>query len=146
MNIRSRHASDNPKLAEIWLASVRATHSFLTEEDIQFYHPLVRNEYLPAVDVWVSETETGEPAGFIGLSENKVEMLFVDPAHHGRGHGRQLLAFASKLRGPLTLDVNEQNPGALAFYRKCGFVDVGRSELDGSGKPFPLIHMAQRGV
>ncbi|PSJ59954.1 acetyltransferase [Pseudaminobacter soli (ex Li et al. 2025)] len=145
MNIRARDASDNPKLTEIWLASVRATHSFLTEDDIQFYHPLVRNEYLPAVDVWVSETETGEPAGFIGLSESKVEMLFVDPAHHGRGHGRQLLAFASQLRGPLTLDVNEQNPGALAFYRKCGFVDVGRSELDGSGKPFPLIHMAQRG-
>jgi len=143
MGIRPRETSDNPRLTEIWLAAVRATHTFLTEEDIGFYHPLVRDEYLPAVDVWVSENAEGAPAGFVGLADSRVEMLFVDPAQHGQGHGRQLLAFAAQLRGPLTLDVNEQNPGAVAFYRKCGFVEVGRSDLDGSGKPFPLIHMAR---
>ncbi|MDA4833452.1 GNAT family N-acetyltransferase, partial [Enterobacter hormaechei] len=39
--------------------------------------------------------------------------------------------------------VNEQNPDAHGFYRHCGFVAVGRSERDGSGRPFPLIHMQQ---
>lgn len=41
----------------------------------------------------------------------------------------------------LTVDVNEQNAGAHAFYKKYGFVQTGRSELDGAGKPYPLIHM-----
>jgi putative acetyltransferase len=37
--------------------------------------------------------------------------------------------------------VNEQNPQGVAFYRHMGFGQVGRSELDGQGNPFPLLHM-----
>ena len=39
------------------------------------------------------------------------------------------------------LDVNEQNPQALAFYQRMGFQVVGRSAVDGQGNPFPLLHM-----
>ena len=42
----------------------------------------------------------------------------------------------------LTVDVNEQNPQAVGFYRHYGFIQVARSPLDGEGKPFPLLHMA----
>ena len=45
----------------------------------------------------------------------------------------------------LTVDVNEQNPRAHAFYRRYGFVDVGRSEVDSAGRPFPLLHMTLAG-
>jgi putative acetyltransferase len=41
----------------------------------------------------------------------------------------------------LTVDVNEQNPAACRFYEACGFVVEGRSELDSTGRPFPLLHM-----
>lgn len=62
--------------------------------------------------------------------------------HHGRGAGSQLIRHAESLKGDkLTVDVNEQNAGAHAFYKKYGFVQTGRSELDGAGKPYPLIHM-----
>ncbi|WP_311769057.1 GNAT family protein [Novispirillum itersonii] len=37
--------------------------------------------------------------------------------------------------------MNEDNPQAVAFYRHMGFTVTGRSEVDGSGKPFPLLHM-----
>jgi putative acetyltransferase len=37
--------------------------------------------------------------------------------------------------------VNEQNPAACGFYEHLGFVVVGRSEVDGTGRPFPLLHM-----
>ncbi|MGY0625916.1 MAG: GNAT family N-acetyltransferase, partial [Paraglaciecola chathamensis] len=40
------------------------------------------------------------------------------------------------------VDVNEQNPKALGFYQRIGFKVVGRSELDGQGKPYPLLHLA----
>lgn len=143
MDIRAYAAGDNARLIDIWLAAVRATHHFLSEDDIRFFLPQVREQYLPALEVLVAVDQTGQPTGFAGFSGSKLEMLFVDPASHGFGIGRRLVEHAVALKGPLEVDVNEQNPGAVAFYRKCGFQPVGRSELDGSGKPFPLIHMAQ---
>ncbi|CNI96475.1 MULTISPECIES: GNAT family N-acetyltransferase [Yersinia] len=140
--IRRAIPADIPRLIDIWESAVRKTHLFLTEADIQFYLPQVRDIYLPALEVWLFENTEGT-VGLIGLDGRKVEMLFVDPALHSRGIGKALLAHAQHLKGKLSVDVNEQNPAALAFYLHCGFVKIGRSELDGQGKPFPLIHLAQ---
>ena len=41
-------------LTALWEASVRATHDFLSEEDIPFFRQMVRNEALPAVDLYVT--------------------------------------------------------------------------------------------
>jgi len=38
-------------------------------------------------------------------------------------------------------DANEDNPAAVKFYLHIGFVQTGRSETDGLGKPYPLLHM-----
>jgi putative acetyltransferase len=92
--IRARAAEDNAQLVEIWQRSVRATHHFLTEEDIAKLYPLVLNDYLPAVNVWVAVDGTGQPCGFIGLSGNKVEMLFIDQGQRGKGVGKALLEHA----------------------------------------------------
>ena len=80
--------------------------------------------------------------GFIGLSDNHVEMLFVDPKQHGQGIGRALLDHVRTSRATLSVDVNEQNPQAAGFYLHYGFVQTGRSPLDGEGRPFPLLHMS----
>jgi len=143
MNIRPRVAADNAVLVAIWEDAVRATHHFLGEDDIQFFRPLVRDDYLPAVEVLVAEDSAGKPVGFIGLDGPKVEMLFVSASQHGKGIGKALIEHVGQLKGPLAVDVNEQNPGGVAFYLKCGFRQVGRSERDGQGKPFPLLHLAQ---
>lgn len=45
-------------------------------------------------------------------------------------------------RQALSVDVNEQNPQAVGFYLHYGFVQTGRSPLDGEGRPFPLLHMS----
>lgn len=45
-------------LTALWEASVRATHGFLSEEDIPFFRQLVRNEALPGVNLYVIK-ETG---------------------------------------------------------------------------------------
>ena len=42
------------------------------------------------------------------------------------------------------LDVNEQNPEAIAFYTRRGFEVIGRSETDDAGRPYPLLHMRKR--
>ncbi|MFA8329936.1 GNAT family N-acetyltransferase [Burkholderia ubonensis] len=135
MTIRERTPQDNPALLDIWHRAVQATHAFLTEQDIA-------ELYLPSVAVWVAEADDGSVAGFIGVHNAQVEMLFVDPERFGQRVGTRLLDHVRAKHARLTVDVNEQNPGAHAFYRRYGFRDVGRSATDSAGRPFPLIHMA----
>ncbi|MET3849767.1 MULTISPECIES: GNAT family N-acetyltransferase [unclassified Paenibacillus] len=133
---------DHDYLVELWYRAVRETHSFLTEADIAFYRRIVDEQALKHVEVWVEKDDSGVPLGFIGLDGSMVEMLFVDPDRHGQGIGTRLLRYAEQLKGSrLRVDVNEQNDGAFAFYQRYGFVRTGRSELDGSGRPFPLLHL-----
>ncbi|MBX9584816.1 MAG: acetyltransferase [Gemmataceae bacterium] len=143
MTIREARPDDHPALLDIWLRSVRATHTFLTEADIQSLYPLVRDAALPALELWVLTADGGGPVGFLGLSGAKLEALFIDPGHTGRGGGRALVEHARRLEGPLTTDVNEQNPEALRFYGAMGFRVVGRSDTDDAGRPFPLLHLAE---
>lgn len=130
-----------PRLIDVWEASVRATHDFLTEVDIQVMKPLILHEYLHAVDLAAVRGESGEIVGFVGTSGRKIEMLFVAPEERGRGIGRKLVEHAVGSLGCDEVDVNEQNPQAVGFYLRMGFRQVGRSERDGQGNPFPLLHL-----
>jgi len=132
---------DHPAAAEVWEASVRATHHFLAEADIRFLRPLIPGEFLPAVDLYCLKDGSGALLGFLGLARRKVEMLFLRPDVRGRGLGARLLRFAVDELGADELDVNEQNPAAVGFYEHMGFRVAGRSPRDGMGKPFPLLHM-----
>lgn len=132
--------ADRQRLADVWEDAVRATHHFLSEDDIQFFRPLVRDAYLDSVRLACLRGADGRIAGFIGTVQDRVEMLFVDPAQHGRGIGRALMEHALA-QGARSVDVNEQNPQALGFYLRLGFVRHGRSPVDGSGKPFPILHL-----
>ncbi|UYO02030.1 GNAT family N-acetyltransferase [Paenibacillus sp. PSB04] len=140
--ITAYREEDHDYLVELWYRAVRETHAFLTEADIAFYRRIVDEQALKHVEVWVEKDDSGVPLGFIGLDGGMVEMLFVDPDRHGQGIGTRLLRYAEQLKGSrLRVDVNEQNDGAFAFYQRYGFVRTGRSELDGSGRPFPLLHL-----
>lgn len=135
------HPDDLDALAALWEASVRATHDFLPESDIRWLRPRVRNDYLTAVALRVFKDGSGRIRGFVGVAQGKIQMLFVAPDARGTGIGTQLLHHAIARMGATTLDVNEQNPQAVGFYRHQGFEVVGRSPTDGMGRPFPLLHM-----
>ena len=142
ITIRPAAALDRARLLTVWLASVRATHDFLTEADIQSLLPVVRDVALPRLEVWLAELPEGV-AGFVALTDAHVEALFVDPAFFRRGCGQALIAHARHRKGALTVDVNEQNPSALAFYQSNGFEVEGRSPVDANGNPFPLLHLRE---
>ena len=144
LGIRPGGTADHTRLLEIWLRSVRVTHTFLSEADIDELLPLVRDEALPNLELWILCSGEAEPVGFVGLSDSTVEALFIDPEWTRRGGGRLLLDHARRLKGSLQLDVNEQNPEAVKFYLANGFVVVGRSDVDSGGRPFPLLHMRER--
>ena len=136
----SVQTEDYRRVVEVWEASVRATHHFVEDSDIEIFRPLVRGE-LPNIDLACVRDEKGAVAGFIGIAERKIEMLFIHPDWRGQGSGRRLIKYAVEEFGATTLDVNEQNDQALGFYLRMGFEVIGRSELDGMGKPYPLLHM-----
>ena len=127
-------------LVEIWRSAVRATHDFLDEADFARIESHLASDYFPAVTLTVAEQD-GEPVGFAGVHGDGLEMLFVSDLVRGKGIGSALLAEAITNQGVSKVDVNEQNHGAHGFYLGKGFVQVGRSELDGDGRPYPTIHM-----
>lgn len=143
-DISKVHADDFPRVVEVWEASVRATHHFLSEADIQFIKPLIPDALAHVAELTCVRDEAGLVVGFIGIEGNKVEMLFIHPVWRGRGIGSRLLKYAFSEFGARLVDVNEQNEQAVRFYQRMGFVVEGRSELDSTGKPFPLLHMRLR--
>jgi putative acetyltransferase len=129
------------RAAELWEASVRATHDFVTEADLDVFRPLVRGSFGEIPQLAGLRDEEGRLVGFVGVEDGKVEMLFLDPAVRGQGGGKLLLNHALRVFGAASLDVNEQNPQAIGFYLHHGFRITGRSDLDGTGKPYPLLHL-----
>ena len=138
-----RGPEEFPALVAIWRSAVEATHDFLTPADVDYYEDRLRDAYLPSGGAALTVAEVGGvPAGFSGLADGNLEMLFVDASFRGAGVGTALLRDALSKHPGLRLDVNEQNPQAVGFYLHHGFHQVSRSPLDGEGRPFPLLHMA----
>lgn len=140
-NIDTIKLEEFPQVVEVWEASVRVTHHFLTEQDIQFFKPLIQNEFLHMVELACIRDEKDNIVGFIGVEKEKIEMLFIHPLVRGKGIGQQLMMYAINVLNAKFVDVNEQNEQAVGFYKHMGFDVIERSERDGMNKPFPLLHM-----
>lgn len=129
------------RLTQVWQSSVRATHTFLTEENILHIRGQVQ-QMLPAwQQLYTVRDDAGVEVAFLGMDAQKIEMLFVDAALRGRGIGKMLLQYALHTLGATAVDVNEQNPEAAGFYTHFGFVMYAKSPDDGQGNPFPILHM-----
>ncbi|WP_278626008.1 GNAT family N-acetyltransferase [Parabacteroides gordonii] len=137
--IRKIKEMDYPRLIEIWESAVLNTHDFLKEEDFLYY-----KKQLPVYFQYVTLVgfeQEGILAGFMGIAEENLEMLFVDNEYRGTGIGKKLIAYATANLHVTKVDVNEQNTQAVGFYKYMGFKIVRRSELDGEGKEYPILHM-----
>lgn len=130
-------------LTTLWEASVRATHHFLTEEDIQKITPFVKKG-LSGVETLVVAYDNDRLVAFMGIDTDKIEMLFVSPDCLGKGIGKELAELGIAQYGVRYVDVNEQNPQAAGFYRHIGFEVFERTELDEQGNPFPILKMRLR--
>lgn len=129
------------ELIDVWESSVRATHHFLKDEDILFYKSLVEGIDFHEFEVYCSFSAENELIAFMGVAENKLEMLFLKPDFIGKGLGKQLTLFAIKTLNINEVDVNEGNINAVKFYEKIGFKTYDRTPLDGCGKPYPILKM-----
>ena len=127
-------------LISVWERAVRATHHFLTEQDILNLIPHGRRA-LSVVDLFVvNDNEC--PIAFMGISDDKIEMLFVSPDYFRKGIGKRLIRLAIDEYKIRYIDIYEQNLNALIFYQKMGFQVSERTETDELGNPFPILRMS----
>jgi putative acetyltransferase len=131
---------DYPVLVDVWEQSVRATHHFLPEDYLQEIKVMLPAIF-PTVPVYVYMDEAKRILGFAGVLDGKIEMLFLHPEARGKGIGKILLHYSMHILGAYELEVNEQNEQAVEFYRHMGFVVFERKDVDGLGRPFPLLCM-----
>lgn len=138
--ITTPSSDDFDELAELWEASVRATHHFIPEDYIVRLKPLVWSVYLHAMPLYIVRSET-DIDGFMGVDGKMLEMLFVHPRAIGKGVGKQLMRYAIEHCHVRYVDVNQQNEKAFGFYRHFGFQVIGRDAVDASGEPYPILHL-----
>lgn len=140
IRIRTSTPADGEQVVAIWRDAVDATHDFLSAEDRVAIGEEVAG-FLPSAPLLLAVDESDRPLGFMLLDGSHMEALFIDPMCRGTGIGRMLVAHALALHPAITTDVNEQNGQAVGFYERMGFTPTGRSDLDGQGRPYPLVHL-----
>lgn len=140
-SIDNRHPEIIDQMLDLWTLSVMKTHAFLSRSDIIAIRPDAKNGFLTIEHLYGFFDDQHTLQGFIGVQNNKIEMLFVAADAFRQGIGKQLLHFALHQLGAKYVDVNEQNIQAFEFYKQLGFVQIGRSELDEQGRAFPILHL-----
>ena len=129
-------------LTGVWNESVRTSHHFLSEPDIEQLKPYVGmalREVRHLVVVYCGL----QAKGIMGIQGDKVEMLFLSPECTGQGWGSIWVDRAIGSYGATKVDVNEQNDQTTRFYLHKGFRTMSRDALDEQGNPFPILHLTR---
>ncbi len=122
----------------VWEKSVRATHHFVTSEEVERLKELVKQIDFTSYSVHCLISED-RVLGFLGVDDNVIESLFLDPDYMGQKLGTKLMDFALNTLKANKVNVNEQNSEAIKFYTKFGFKIYERTEKDSHG--YPILKM-----
>ena len=119
--IRKFETQDLDAVMQIWLHGNLDAHPFIPASFWTDHFEMVR-DLLPQTEIYVHESEgTQQIDGFIGLTENHIEGIFVAKSARSKGIGRALLEYAKSRKPYLTLSVYQKNERALAFYQREQF-------------------------
>ena len=129
------------QLLEVWEDSVKSTHLFLSNEEINKIKEYVPQAISGVSHLVIIENESHQPIAFMGIEDTKLEMLFIKNNERGNGLGKKLLNYGIENYSVNELAVNEQNSYAKGFYEHIGFKTYKRTELDEQGNPYPILYM-----
>lgn len=108
-------------LVEVWEKSVRVTHLFLSDSEIENIKDYVPQALRGIESLVIAEDGNHIPVAFMGIEEGSLEMLFITPKERGKDLGKQLIQYGIEKYSVKSLVVNEQNPQAKGFYEHMGF-------------------------
>ena len=129
------------QLTQIWERSVKATHLFLSDDEITEIKKFVPDTLSEIAHLVIAINEAGDAIGFMGVEDSKVEMLFISPDERGKGLGKAFIEYGIEHFAVNQVTVNEQNPQAIGFYEHLGFSVYNRTDTDEEGRPYPLLYM-----
>ena len=129
------------ELLNVWEDSVRATHNFLSNEEIEKIKEFVPQALSNIAHLIIENDENEIPIAFMGIEKQKLEMLFITSKCRGKGIGKKMLLYGIENYKINDLAVNEDNPQAKGFYEHMGFKVYQRNELDDQGNPYPVLYM-----
>lgn len=138
--IEKLNSSHYTVLMEIWQSAVLATHDFLAREDFLYYQKNIPS-YFEFVTLYGFFNEDKQLVGFIGIAKENIEMLFVSRENFAKGIGKALINYAVDHHQVNFVDVNQQNNNAVDFYSHLGFKCYEKSDVDDSGKPYPILKL-----
>ena len=119
--IRKFENLDLDAVMQIWLQANLDAHAFIPASFWEAHFEMVR-DLLPQAELYVHEdASTRQIDGFIGLTENHIEGIFVAKAARSKGIGKALLDYAKSRKPRLDLSVYQKNERALAFYQREQF-------------------------
>lgn len=144
IEMKERNSLLLKQLLAVWESSVRATHLFLSENEIEGIKKYVVQALNEIPHLMIVESENQDPAGFMGIVGQHLEMLFISDKERGKGLGKALLKYGIEKYSVNDLAVNEQNPLAKGFYEHMGFKVYKRTDYDEQGNPYPLLYMSRQ--
>ncbi len=119
--IRKFRTEDIDNIMQIWLDTNIKTHNFIQKQYWTDHYARVKN-LLPRAEIYVYETNnTKQATGFIGLTDNYIEGIFVREAIQSKGIGKELLDYVKEIRSSLYLNVYQKNTRAILFYLRERF-------------------------
>ena len=128
-------------LVDVWEGSVLVTHLFLSKDEIEKIKLYVPNALRKIENLLVVINSDNHPIAFMGIENQKLEMLFVSAKERNNGIGTKLIQLGIKDYSIKELTVNEQYPNAKRFYENNGFRVYKRTQTDEQGNPYPLLYM-----
>ena len=117
--IRKLRKADINKVADIWLDTNIKAHYFIPAQYWKRNFDLVKELLLQAT-VYVYEDKQ-EIQGFVGLSDEYIEGIFVSAEMQSQGIGKILLNYVKGKRNNLLLNVYQKNARTISFYQREGF-------------------------
>ena len=117
--IRKLQNLDINSVAQIWLDTNIKAHNFISEKYWIDNFEMVKGMLLQA-EVYVYEDEK-QIQGFVGLTDNYIEGIFVKTEMQSKGIGKQLLDDVKTVKPQLSLSVYQKNIKAIKFYQREAF-------------------------
>ena len=125
--IKKLQKTDINRVADIWLKTNLKAHSFISEQYWISNYEFVK-EMLPQAEVYVYEDDK-MIQGFIGVSDEYIEGIFVSDEMQSCGIGKMLLDYIKDKKDKLQLKVYQKNVRAMSFYQREGFT-IQSEEMD----------------
>ncbi|MBL0405806.1 GNAT family N-acetyltransferase [Microvirga aerilata] len=145
MNVRAARAEDVPELAAIAERSYRAAFAGILEADLLESRnaAFFAGRFAASWERMLVAFSNDEPVGFLLMTRDHIDMLFMDPAASGKGGGAVLLKRAEAL-GVRSLECFRDNWGARRFYERHGWLADREYEREFAGRNRSFVLCVKR--